>query len=117
MVSLLPETQKLISTAQQSLGDINISRKASPISTHSTSRSITPKRRQVFSRGQTPSGFQTPSHDQTPARAFTPSAALQSLRRSALVNKPLINTRRSLSVAITGPSTPTRPEDQTQRDP
>jgi hypothetical protein len=110
MVSLLPKTQELISTAQQSLGDMNISRKTSPISTHSTSRDTTPKRGQVSSRGQTPSGFQTP------ARAFTPSAALQSLRRSALVNKPLISTRRSLSVAITGPSTPIRPEDQTQRD-
>jgi hypothetical protein len=117
MVSLSPKTQELISTTQQSLGDINISRRASSISTHSISRGITPEREQVSSRGQTPSGFQTPSYGQTPARAFTPSTALQSLRKSALVDEPLISTRRSPSVATTGPSTPTRPENQTQRDP
>jgi hypothetical protein len=84
---------------------MNISRKASSISTYSTSRGITPEREQVSSRRQTPSGFQTPAY------TFTPSAALQSLRRSALIDKPLISTRRSPLVAIIGSSTPIRSED------
>lgn len=147
MVSLSPETQEIISTAQQTLSNLNISRGPSPMSFQSVSREQTPGRERILtqgstpnrsqppSRGQNPSGFQTPvqaqppsrnqtpSNVQSPSRGQTPTAAsrtsspLSSVRGSVIGDEPLISTRRSPSVVATQPSTPARPTGQPQQGP